>query len=208
MNDTTLIADIEGYASVFSARDMNGDVMERGAFARSLNINPAVRMLYQHAAETPIGRWTSFREDEYGLFVTGEILLASPRAREVHALLEGGAIDGLSIGFQTVRARKDKTGGRSSGRRIIEAELWEVSIVTFPMARTARITHVGRPRPETSTTIHSTDPARATPPMSNGALSASLDNWARPARRALVPPPASARHFADALRSAAAIISV
>lgn len=139
---TALIAAIEGYASVFNAPDLNGDIVAPGAFASSLqNKKPA--MLFAHAAEAPIGRWISLREDAHGLFVKGELILSSPRAREVHALLEGGALDGLSIGYRTARAIRDK-----SGRRILEADLWEVSVVTFPMAAGARVTRVGPARPE------------------------------------------------------------
>jgi len=183
MNDNLLVADIEGYGAVFHTRDLNGDIIEPGAFAKTLAAKPDIKMLYQHAAETPIGRWTSFTEDAIGLFVTGEILLSSARAREVHALLAGGAIDGLSIGYQTVRARKKS---RASGRRIIEADLWEVSVVTFPMAPGARVTFVGEPRPEHI--------PRALLPGAKGPRRASY-------------PPSEARHFADALRSAASHIS-
>lgn len=138
-NDNMMVADIEGYGAVFHKPDLNGDIIVPGAFNR----DGPVRMLYQHAAETPIGRWTEFREDGFGLFVRGQIILSSPRAREVHALLAGGALDGLSIGYQTIRAAKTK-----SGRKILSASLWEISVVTFPMAPLARISHVGSPRPE------------------------------------------------------------
>ena len=132
-----LIAEIEGYASIFNEADLNGDIIMPGAFAKSLKKNRKPALLYQHAAEAPIGRWLSFREDARGLFVKGELILSSARAREVHALLEGGAIDGLSIGYQTARAVRTKTG-----RRITEADLWEVSVVTFPMASRARVTRI------------------------------------------------------------------
>ncbi|MEL7489081.1 MAG: HK97 family phage prohead protease [Pseudomonadota bacterium] len=134
-------APIEGYASIFNAPDQNGDIIAPGAFAASLQQASPVRMLYQHAVEAPIGRWLTLREDARGLFVKGEIILSSDKAREVYALLEGGAIDGLSIGFQTVKAKK--TNG---GRLITKAALWEVSIVTFPMAPAARVTRLGSPR--------------------------------------------------------------
>lgn len=139
---TPLIAAIEGYASVFNAPDLNGDIVAPGAFAASLQKKKPA-MLYSHAAEAPIGRWIWLREDAHGLFVKGELILSSPRAREVHALLEGGALDGLSIGYQTARSVRTK-----SGRRILEADLWEVSVVTFPMAAGARVTRVGPARSE------------------------------------------------------------
>ena len=57
------------------------------------------------------------------------------RAREAAALLEAGAIEGQSIGYRTVRSTKDEHGRR----RLKELELWEVSLVTFPMLRDARV---------------------------------------------------------------------
>lgn len=193
-----LIAGIEGYAAVFNTPDLNGDVIAPGAFSKTLRAAAPVRMLYQHAAETPIGRWTAFRQDAYGLFVAGEILLSSPRAREVHALLEGRAIDGLSIGYQTRRAQKIK-----GGRRITEAELWEVSVVTFPMAPKARITRVGRARPEHDVQDYAdafTRSVRANPPTpaarTEGRASGSP------------PPEPGARAFAETLRNATSILSV
>jgi len=63
------------------------------------------------------------------------------RAREVLSLMRDGALDGLSIGFRTVKARRDAGSGI---RRIVEADLWEISVVTFPMLPGARIETVKR----------------------------------------------------------------
>ena len=65
------------------------------------------------------------------------------RAREVLALMRAGAIDGLSIGFKAVRARRDRPRGV---RRIEQIDLWEISIVTFPMLPEARVSAVITPR--------------------------------------------------------------
>lgn len=129
-----------GYASLFDEPDLAKDVMERGAFAASLKARGAdgVRMLYQHDPGQPIGVWTELREDARGLFVRGKLNLGVERAREVLALMRGGALDGLSIGFRTVRARKDAGGLR----RVLEADLWEISVVTFPMQPRARVQSV------------------------------------------------------------------
>lgn len=180
------IAHIEGYASVFDVADLNGDIVAPGAFSASLMRRPAadVKMLYQHAAETPIGRWTSLREDSIGLYAVGEILLTLEAGREVYELLAGGAIDGLSIGYRTVRAERD---GRSGRRRIIEADLWEVSVVTFPMADGARVARLSAPRND--------DPPRAGVIARNPQGGASLV-------------PGEERLFADAIRGAADILSV
>lgn len=130
---------IEGYASVFGVPDLSGDVVRRGAFGGLIPARVGrVRMLAQHAAEAPVGRWVRMEEDAHGLKVRGEVFTDTSAGRDLHRLLRGGALDGLSIGFKPVRARRTRTG-----REILEADLWEVSIVTFPMAPGARIHLVG-----------------------------------------------------------------
>lgn len=130
---------IEGYASLFGKTDRGGDVVEAGAYAASLNAlakaGRRVKMLWQHDPSEPIGIWDEVREDATGLYVKGRLLTDVARAREAAALIEAGAIEGLSIGYRTVKATKD-AGGR---RRLSELELWEVSLVTFPMLPDARV---------------------------------------------------------------------
>ncbi|MBS9719883.1 HK97 family phage prohead protease [Tianweitania sp. BSSL-BM11] len=130
-----------GYASLFGAPDLGRDIVERGAFAKSLRARGAsgVRMLFQHDPAQPIGVWTELREDERGLFVRGRLQTEVARGREILALMKAGALDGLSIGFRAVKARKEAATGF---RRILEADLWEISVVTFPMLPGARIRQV------------------------------------------------------------------
>lgn len=132
-------AGIAGYASVFGVCDQCGDVVQRGAYAASLSALKSdgrqVKMLWQHDPAQPIGVWEEVREDAHGLFVKGRLLESVARGREAAALIEAGAIDGLSIGF---RARK--TTKNDKGQRLLtELELWEVSLVTFPMLSSARV---------------------------------------------------------------------
>jgi len=130
-----------GYASLFGRADLGGDTVERGAFGRSIakRGKSGIRMLFQHDPKEPIGAWEDMREDQTGLFVRGRLALGTSRGREVLSLFRAGALDGLSIGFRTVRAEADR---RTGLRRIIEADLWEVSVVTFPMMPGARVSHV------------------------------------------------------------------
>ena len=132
----------EGYASLFGVPDGAGDVVQPGAFAASLRKRPAraVRMLYQHLAHEPIGVWETIREDGKGLYVRGRLTLDVVRAREVLALIADGALDGLSIGFRTVRARRDAKTGL---RHLDAVELWEISIVTFPLLKGSGVTGLG-----------------------------------------------------------------
>ncbi len=129
--------EVAGHASIFGAADGSGDVVRPGAFAASLirRGSKGVRMLFQHDAGEPVGVWDEIREDGRGLFVRGRILDAGPRGRAAAGLVGQGAVDGLSIGFRTVRS-KPRPGG---GRDLLELDLWEVSIVTFPMLQAARL---------------------------------------------------------------------
>jgi uncharacterized protein len=131
----------EGYASVFGLVDAGRDEVLPGAFAASLAKRGAsgVKMLWQHRAAEPIGQWTSIAEDKRGLRVSGRLNLAVARAREVLALMRERAVDGLSIGFKAGRSAIDRKTGI---RRLYAVDLWEVSVVTFPMLPQARITAV------------------------------------------------------------------
>lgn len=131
----------EGYASLFGAEDQGRDVVMPGAFRGSLARRSArdVRMLFQHDPAEPVGVWEAIREDARGLYVRGRLIEGVVRAREVLALMREGAIDGLSIGFRTRKALRD---ARSGQRRLYEIDLWEISVVTFPMLPGARVSAV------------------------------------------------------------------
>jgi HK97 family phage prohead protease len=131
---------IEGYASLWGVADLNGDVVTKGAFDASLARSGArgVRMLHQHESRAVVGVWDEMIEDERGLFVRGRVMDWSAEARFAGALSKAGALDGLSIGFRSSRARRD---GRL--RVLVEVELWEVSLVTFPMLPGARFGLIG-----------------------------------------------------------------
>ncbi len=126
---------ISGYASLFGKTDQGGDVVASGAYGKSLGRGVKVKMLWQHDPTQPIGVWDEVREDDKGLFVKGRLLPDVAKAREAAALLSAGAIDGLSIGYRTVKATKDTHGKR----HLKELDLWEVSLVTFPMLPDARV---------------------------------------------------------------------
>lgn len=132
-------SEIAGYASLFGRKDQGGDVVGRGAYSAALSRlkkdGRSVKMLWQHDPAQPIGVWDELREDDKGLWVKGRILTDVARGREAAALISAGAIDGLSIGYRTIRATKDDNGGRL----LSELELWEVSLVTFPMLPDARV---------------------------------------------------------------------
>jgi HK97 family phage prohead protease len=132
-----------GYASVFGKEDLGHDVVVPGAFRDSLAERGArgVKLLFQHDPSEPIGVWVELHEDARGLFAHGRLMPEVARAREVLSLMRAGALDGLSIGFRTVIGRRDP---RSGVRRLEKIDLWEISVVTFPMLPEARVSAVKR----------------------------------------------------------------
>ena len=132
---------VEGYASLFGEIDAARDVVMRGAFRASLAVRGARRvpMLFQHDPSEPIGVWLDLHEDATGLFARGRLIPEVARARELLSLLRAVAIDGLSIGFRAARARIDP---RTRVRSLLAVDLWEISIVTFPLLAGARVTAV------------------------------------------------------------------
>jgi HK97 family phage prohead protease len=137
---TTIDADgtVEGYASLFGEVDQARDMVMRGAFGDTLASRGIRRipMLFQHDPSEPVGIWLELREDFRGLFARGRLIPEVARGRELISLLREGAIDGLSIGFRASKARIDP---KTRIRRLHVVDLWEISIVTFPLLAGARV---------------------------------------------------------------------
>ena len=124
----------EGYAST-PALDRGGDVVAPGAFRNTIDRkkmqgNRPIRMKYQHDMKEIIGGFPieHVREDEKGLWVVGEICLGVQRGRETAALIKGGFLSDLSIGFNVVDFEM-----KDNARVIKDLELWEISVVDEPM---------------------------------------------------------------------------
>ncbi len=127
----------EGYASIFNMVDRGNDLILPGAFGRSLADRGAggIKLLWQHDPKEPVGILDEIYEDARGLYVRGRLIMDVERAREACQLLGAGALDGLSIGFHTLKSTQ-----RADGVRLLsQVDLWEISLVTFPMNDSARI---------------------------------------------------------------------
>ncbi len=126
-----------GMASVYGEVDLGKDVVERGAFAKTISENPVVPILWQHnSKEAPIGKGT-LRNTREGLAIDAELDMEDPLGVHAFRKLKMGLLKGLSIGFESV------TDEIKSGiRHLKEIKLWEVSIVTFPMLPSAQVTSV------------------------------------------------------------------
>lgn len=134
---------IEGYGSVFGLLDRGGDIVLPGAFKASLadwrkkkSLPP---MLWQHDPWQPIGVWTEAAEDEKGLKLTGKLILDVSTAKDARALIAAGAVKGLSIGYRCQDHEIDRNTGV---RKLKKVDLWEISLVTFPMLPEALVSSV------------------------------------------------------------------
>ncbi len=130
-----------GYGSIFGNEDQGNDVMQKGAFTKSLVNRPVskVKMLYQHKTDEPIGVFTDMYEDSKGLFVKGQLAMGTQKGREAYELLKMGALDGMSIGFRADPEKQGYNENKRGVRTLKEVDLMEISLVTFPMNESALI---------------------------------------------------------------------
>lgn len=126
---------ISGYGSVFGNRDNGGDIVMPGAFKECIASGRKPKMLWQHDASQPIGVWDEMAEDENGLRMKGRVSKKG-KGGEVADLIKMGAIEGLSIGYRTQEYEMDRETG---SRKLTKLDLWETSVVTFPMNELAGI---------------------------------------------------------------------
>jgi len=130
-----------GYGSIFGNEDQGSDIMQKGAFTKSLEARPArkVKLLYQHKTDEPIGVFEDMYEDSKGLFVKGKLAMGTQKGREAYELLKMGALDGMSIGFRADPEKQGYNESKRGTRTLKEVDLMEISLVTFPMNESALI---------------------------------------------------------------------
>jgi HK97 family phage prohead protease len=128
----------EGYGAYFNNIDHGEDMIVKGAFMKSLQTNRKIKMFWQHNAWDIIGSFVETREDENGLYCKGRINLGTEKGKEAYALLKAGDLDGLSIGYRVL----DSETNEKNVRVLKELDLYEVSLVTFPMNPKAQVSSV------------------------------------------------------------------
>lgn len=133
-----------GVASVYGVEDLGGDVIDKGAFSKTLSENHEVLVLWQHKSDEVIGSG-SVKEWQNKILIQGKLDLEDPTGAKAYQKLKKKLIKGLSIGFQTIKAtweEIEENGRTRFVRHIQELKLWEVSVVTFPMLPSAQVTRV------------------------------------------------------------------
>jgi len=126
----------EGLLAVYNNVDLGGDLIEPGAFSKTLASGRSVPLLWQHDPHQPIGTLTLIDGPD-ALRVKGQLLMEIPTAKDAYTLLKSGVIKGMSIGYDTI-----KESIENGVRHLKELRLWEGSIVTFPMNEAAMVTGI------------------------------------------------------------------
>lgn len=127
---------VSGYASVFGNRDKVGDIVQAGAFAKTLKERgKRVKVFYNHMY--PIGMPVKIAEDEKGLY-TESVLSKTARADEILELIKDGVIDEMSFAYEVIDHKPMQNGGRI----LKELKLFEYGFVDFGANEKAQIVGV------------------------------------------------------------------
>jgi uncharacterized protein len=125
-----------GVGAVYNNVDLGGDKILPGAFTKTLGEGKQIPLLWQHNPSDPIGT-VKVTDSPQGLMVEGQLLLSDPTAQKAYQFMKAGIINGLSIGYDTV-----KSAMNGAVRELQEIRLWEISVVTFPMNESAQVTSI------------------------------------------------------------------
>ena len=140
LKDTAEDGTFSGIASVYGVEDLDGDIIDKGAFTKTISENPTIPILWQHDPSEVIGEG-SVKEWQGKILVNGKLDMNDPIAQKAHSKMKSKLIKGLSIGFTTIKSVWQDVENRSI-RHIQELKLWETSIVTFPALPSAQVTRV------------------------------------------------------------------
>jgi HK97 family phage prohead protease len=129
----------EGYGSIFGNLDSYRDIVEKGAFTRTIKNNKnRIKILWQHDTWKPIGKPIQLQEDDKGLFLKAKIS-DTEQGREAYTLMKDGVLNEMSIGYNTIKHEYDK---EKDIRYLKEIKLFEVSLVTFAANPKATVNNV------------------------------------------------------------------
>jgi HK97 family phage prohead protease len=144
-DDATPAGFVEGYASVFNNVDLGGDIMEPGAFKKTLKERLKTgdiklvdsHLVFREGTDAIIGGVTDAKEDETGLWFKG-VFSSVQRAQDIRTKIREKFLNALSFGFDIIKAEADKTD--KNVRRIKEVRLYEISMVPWGMNPKAQLT--------------------------------------------------------------------
>lgn len=136
--------EVEGLASVYGNIDHANDIVERGAYKRTLDrFNASTKgmpFLAHHRHDKPIGRIMELRDSDEGLYFKARFS-DSHDGQNVRSQFLDGTLDSFSIGYRVLQKQSDCVNDRKV-LRLKEIALHEISAVTFPCNELAKLTAV------------------------------------------------------------------
>jgi HK97 family phage prohead protease len=126
--------EFSGYASTFGNKDLDGDIVVKGAFKATINSKRQIPILWLHKQDEPIGISLEMKEDDHGLFTRGKLAIDTELGARALALMKLGTLNSLSIGYQVIQQERTKTA-----RYLKEIKLLEYSVVVWPANTEATI---------------------------------------------------------------------
>lgn len=118
---------VKGYGSVFGNVDSDGDVINKGAYKKTIQENgQRIKYLYQHDMDKPLGKMIHLEEDDKGLMFEAQIP-KTQLGKDVVELMKAGVITENSVGILPIQ----KEMGSDGYRHINEVKLFEISAVTL-----------------------------------------------------------------------------
>jgi len=133
----------EGYCAVFENVDRGGDIIEKGAFTRTIGMNVKagkVKLLDHHnrwSVKDLVGKLLEAKEDDFGLWIKAYVS-ETPLGDQVLTQIKEGVLDALSFGYNAIKFEYQEVGDKIA-RRLKEVALFEVSPVIFGMNELAYI---------------------------------------------------------------------
>ena len=124
--------EVEGYASIFGNIDHHGEIVERGAFTKTIaERGDKVLFCWQHNKHEIIGKIVELREDQKGLYFRAQFA-PTPRGQEARELLKMGALGGFSFGFNVLQESQERLSNGRPITRLKQLRLTEISAVSQP----------------------------------------------------------------------------
>jgi len=152
-----------GFAAIYGVKDLQDDIIERGAFRQAVNSQPAggYVLLWSHKQDTPIGT-AAIEDSPSALIVKGQFDLDDADGVRAYSRAKKGIVRGLSIGY--LPPDPAKVSFRDGARILKEIELAELSLVSIPAQRDARVTNV-KNLSDVQNVLHGLDADRLAPEM-------------------------------------------
>jgi len=136
--------EVKGLASTYGNIDHAGDIVERGAYARTISRfnqhGKGMPFLAHHKTDRPIGKIIELKDTDAGLWFRAQFS-KSHDGQNVREQFLDGTLDSFSIGYRVLQKQADRVG-QQKVLRLKEISLHEISAVTFPCNELAKLSAV------------------------------------------------------------------